>query len=257
LISDSSGYVSIDLKAPGKYVIEGRSAGQTLFYDTLAVTDLKTAAPFTYRARALSAFKGKLRLASGMRVDSGSVFIRGTRCVAKLDDSGGYDLGSLPADVGRMAVGVRFSSSPTSVQQVTLSPQSVYTCKEVPKDSAARIAAPVPHPLIGAQDMAKPAPLDTGVVNPALKSCDSLPKGSVISVVSTTPGVSTKDSSSVLVVNRENTSLLGTVNPVVVPYAECVPSLGVEKTSFDVTVLPASAGSDLYVKDVADKCLSP
>jgi hypothetical protein len=194
MVSDTAGFVTIQLKAAGKFVVEGVSSGQTVFYDTLAVPDVKHSTLFTFRTRAVKGFLGKVKLASGMRIDSGTVFIRGTGRFAKVDPAGNYDLGSLPEDIGRMAVGMRFASSPTSVREVTelrapgLDTVIRYTCKDVPKDSAARIAAQ-PQRLQTVDTTGSSQPnLDTAKVSSALKSCDSLSKGSVINVVSPASG---------------------------------------------------------------------
>jgi len=66
LVSDTGGYVRLSLKAAGKYVVEGVSQGKTLFFDTLAVPDLQRSAIYTFRARAQFAFRGKVRLTSGL-----------------------------------------------------------------------------------------------------------------------------------------------------------------------------------------------
>ncbi len=274
LLSDSSGYVAIRLRAAGKFVVEGVSAGQTVFFDTLAVPDLNLSSLFTFRTRAVKAFAGKVKLASGMRVDSGSVFIRGTARSARVDSAGNYDLGSLPEDVGRMALGLRFSSSPTSVRQVTSvakppiigipivdTGEFMYTCQDVPKDSAARIASvPVASAAMDTGTAFKAA-LDTAKVNSALKSCDTLAKGGLINVVRSTPGAGKQDSVGVplLVLSdaKPVSSAIGTYVSVavVIPYAECIPSAGRERTSFDLQLQPAGGGSDILIRDVAEKCL--
>ncbi|MDB5106039.1 MAG: hypothetical protein JWP91_3728 [Fibrobacteres bacterium] len=268
MVSDSLGYVTVPLMVPGKFVIEGVSGGQTLFFDTLAVIDIKTAAPFTFRARAQASFKGRVRLASGMRIDTGFVFIRGTSRAVKVDSAGGYNLGTLPADVGRMAVGMRFSSSPTSVQEAILthvdsaSNKSVYTCKDVPKDSTARLATIAGFDK-AVSDTAMPVTkLDTSKVNTALMACDTLSKGSVINVVGGGPGPSSmtgaKDSVPVIVLQSSmpvsTVSGTRTIAAYVVPYA-CVPYAGMESTSFQVQLLPTGTGSDILVKDVSQSCL--
>jgi hypothetical protein len=282
LVSDTNGYVALGLKAPGKYVVEGVSAGQTLFFDTLVVQDVQFATPFTFRARALSAFKGKVNLVSGMRIDSGSVFIRGTSRSVKVDAAGNYDLGLLPADAGRMAVGMRYAASPTSVQEVKetikidtakVGPAGIthtYSCKDVPKDSAARISAPQTTVPVSA-DTLKPegtANVDTIKVDTtkvkaaALQSCDSLPQGGVVNVVAdkSVPAYAQDSAGVPVLVLKDETpvaSMFGTkITPaVVVPYAACIPSAGHETTTFDLQLQPAAAGSDILVKDVAEKCL--
>ncbi|MDB5048328.1 MAG: hypothetical protein JWO30_1399 [Fibrobacteres bacterium] len=269
MVSDSKGYVTIQLKAAGKYVVEGVSAGKTVFFDTLAVPDVKNSTLFTFRTRAVRDFKGKVRLISGMRIDSGSIFIRGTGRFAKVDSAGNYDLGSLPQDIGRMAVGMRFASSPTSVREVTetqpvaINMPVTYTCKEVSKDSAARISTPKAQFAVSTDTaMPVPAKLDTSKVNLALKSCDTLSQGSVINVVTPTgtPGKIDNVGVPLLVVKDAMpvTSVYGThiESALVVPYAECIPMAGQEKTSFDVQLQPTASTSDILIQDVADRCLA-
>jgi hypothetical protein len=274
-LSDSSGYVALPLLAAGKFVVEGRLDGETVFYDTLAVPDIKLSSLFTFRTRATRLYKGKVKLASGMRIDSGWVFIRGTARVVKLDVAGAYDLGSLPEDVGRMAVGMRFASSPTSVLQATAlravqldstaNPDSLklqYTCSDVPKDSAAKLvlsATQTPKPDTGAYA----SHVDTGKVSLALKSCDTLAKGSLVNVVgsgvtTTLSGVARQDSLALLVVNdaRPVSAVNGmrVSEAVVIPYAACIPSAGLEHTTFALELLPS--GDAILVQDVAESCLA-
>ncbi len=276
LVTDTMGYVTLNLRGPGKYVVEGVSAGQTVFFDTLAAPDILVATPFTFRARAVSAFQGQVKLVSGMRIDSGLVFIRGTSRSVKVDATGHYNLGSLPSDVGRMALGMRYGASPTSVREskqatvdslkVPISMTPIYTCKDVPNDSAARITANPARAANALQpDMAGKSTVDTSKVSPALKACDTLPKGSVVNVVSKAPpggpvGMN-PDSISVPVLvlldEKAVTSLYGQkiIPAKVISYADCVTSAGKETTSFDLKLQSVGAASDLLVQDVAAKCL--
>jgi hypothetical protein len=267
--SDSSGYVALPLRAAGKFVVEGRLHGETVFYDTLAVPDIKQPSLFTFRTRAGKVYKGKVKLASGMRIDSGWVFIRGTARAVKVDAAGAYDLGTLPEDVGRMAVGMRFASSPTSVLQATVRStldSSVaipgttlqYTCSDVPKDSAAKLALSAAATSDSLSYSSKAT--DTAKVNSALKSCDTLSKGNLINVVipasTILVGPSHPDSLAVLVVNdaKEIKSATGThvSEALVIPYAACIPSAGQERTTYSVQLQPS--GGDILVQDVAESC---
>lgn len=264
LVSDTGGYVRLYLKAKGKYVVEGLAAGTTVFFDTLAVADTQSASVYTFRARTVKAYSGKIKLASGMRIDSGRVFVRGTGHSAQVDTAGNYDLGLLPSDVGRMAVGVRFASRPVSVRQAVPSgdgAKPVYTCRDVPVDSAAKLstpASPVPGTI---QDSIR---LDTGTVNPALQSCDSLVKGSVISVVSptarfndTVKADTVSDPLLVLSGQEKAITMLGTrtMEPVVVSLSQCVPEAGSEHTTYELQLQSTSVSNDILVRDVAEKCL--
>src|SRR4051812_8741343 len=62
LVTDTGGYARITLKAAGKFVVEGMQQDKTLFFDTLAVADLKQSAIYTFRARASLTFRGKVKL---------------------------------------------------------------------------------------------------------------------------------------------------------------------------------------------------
>jgi hypothetical protein len=276
-VTDSLGYASLDLAAPGKFVVEGVSNGITLFFDTLAAPILKQATPFTFRTRPPAVYRGKVTLVSGMRIDAGSVFIRGTSRTAKLDAAGNYDLGELPSDAGRMGLGVRYVSSPTSVQEskqaawgdtgkvgpVGIPPS--YTCKDVVgKESTASILArPVnasgPDSGILTKEM-----VDSTKLGRALDACDTLPRGGVINVVSQDSVVKAgqrRDSTAVpmLVLEAETSvvSFSGTklVPATVIPYAGCVPAAGLETTSYDVKVRTTALKSDILIGDVAAACL--
>jgi hypothetical protein len=277
-VTDSLGYAGLDLSAPGKFVVEGVLAGNTLFFDTLATPILNKATLFTFRIRASALFRGKVSLVSGMRIDSGSVFIRGTSRTAKLDAAGNYDLGSLPWDAGRMGLGVRYVSSPTTVQvskQVTLIdslavpttgiPADAYACTEVAAKEASAVIlaqparAPGTDPGILAKDMA-----DSTKLGRALNACDTLTRGGVVNVVSRDSSIKEwqkRDSTAVaILVLAGETSVIsfnGTkVMPAtVIPYAGCVPAAGREATSYEVTVQATAARSDILIGDVAAACL--
>jgi len=267
LVSDTGGYVRLTLNAAGKFVVEGVLQGRTLFFDTLAVPDLQRAAIYTFRARAQLAFRGKVKLASGLRIDSGRVFIRGTGRMAKVDSAGGYDLGLLPADAERMALGVRFVSSPVAVLSASPSPLSMtdtanrspYSCKQLSGDSAGKALTPA----VAGQQAEVSSKLDTGVVNPALKSCGALQEGTVINVSdgksSAGTAVSSQETSLLVLKGTDSTTYTSpkVLGPVVVPLAQCVPGAGTESTTYAVEVQQGAASGDLLVGDVSQKCLAP
>lgn len=261
LVSDAQGKVRLSLKAAGKFVVEGSAGGKILFFDTLAVADPAQEASFTFRARATSAFQGKVRLASGMRIDSGWVFIQGTGRVSKVDPQGAYDLGTLPADVARMGLGVRFRSSPVAVLRAvsasSMNDSAGYACKEVPADSAARVA--LPAATVGADSQAR---LDSSQVAPALKACGTLERGTVINVASGSPVSNAPASPGVNLLVLQGAGTTGYTSPktmdaVVVPLSQCVPGLGSETTTYSVDLRAAASGNDLVVGDVAQKCIAP
>ena len=93
LRSDSLGYALFNLARPGRYVVEGSRDGTVLFFDTLAVSDVKALSIYTFRTRPAMPVKGGVRLESGLRLVSGTVFVRGTARFARLDSAGSFDLG--------------------------------------------------------------------------------------------------------------------------------------------------------------------
>lgn len=257
LVSDTGGYVRLSLKAAGKFVVEGLAGGATLFFDTLAVADTAEPAIYTFRARPARDFRGRVTLASGMRIDSGRVFIRGTGRTALLDATGGYDLGDLPADATRMGLGVRFAASPVAVLRAQPATPDVqidstrpaYACKETNADTGLHSGS--------AESPQTTARLDTAAVIKALQSCDSLAAGSVVKVAGGFPGaaaVPSGEAVSFLVLSGSRADVSGTKQaaPVLVPLAQCVPSAGRESTSFAVE---EGAAADLIVEDVAAECL--
>lgn len=263
--TDERGYAYFNLKAAGKFVVEGISPaqGNTMFFDTLAVSDLRQKAGFTFRVRSAKAFQGKVRLASGMRIDSGRVFIRGTGVVCRVDSAGGYDLGLLPVDIERMAIGARLTSSPVAVlkampiknsQGTDTLTKSGYACTALSADSAGKVVQPARS---GTQPDAV-SRLDTAHVDSALKSCGPLQPGSVINYTGASAPVVSMDgapSVNLLVIKAADTTNYTspkTLEPVVVPLSQCVAAPGKETTVFDVDVV----GNDLAVGDVAQSCLT-
>lgn len=283
--SDSLGYARFNLARPGRYVVEARLAGAALFFDTIAVADVKSLSVYTFLRRPSVPAKGAVRLESGLRVVSGTVFVRGTGRFARLDSAGGYDLGLLPGDVERLAIGLSYravvqeariaeqkldTSKPASVNGTT----PVYTCREVSVDSAARFASrdagtgQIPPATMDSgsfvsRDTAK---LDTARLSALERSCDSLSGGTVIAVKSQVQGPvsipARTDSSTTSYIavgggvsegSISNNEKNGTAQELV-PLNGCVATPGLATTSYEVDLVPSSTGSDLFVGDVADKC---
>lgn len=294
MVSDSLGYVRFELLQPGKYVVEGRLAGATLFFDTLAVSDVKALAAYTFRARTTMAAKGTVWLASGLKVDSGSVFVRGTGRYSRLDSAGGYDLGILPVDAGELAIGLTYKASIREARIAEQKPppgpgmdtlkvmpplrdtvKPVFACREVSTDSAARFSKlqPIASDPAGASPGAfsylapDTGKLDTAKVAGVARSCDSLSGGTVIAVKSapTVTGIEIvkKDSVTTNLIAVDAVAARSanpvfqsdqTAIPLLIPLIGCVPAPGAIRTTYDVRLLPA--GSVLFVEDIAGKCLS-
>lgn len=281
-VTDSSGYARFHLIQPGRYVVEGSRGGAVLFFDTLAVGDVKTLAAYTFIARPGGLVQGRVRLASGLKVVSGSIFVRGTSRRSALDSTGGYDLGTLPLNVGLMSIGVTYRAIAVEARVAELkdtargsqvSPTAAkpaFTCREVAVDSAARLttsAGPEKsvdtfgNPTFHSADTVK---LDTAKVNAVGRSCDSLPGGTVIAVRIPAPGSETK------VVRDSTTTNLIAVDPAngyalpaagllppakLVPLNGCVANPGTVTTTYEVRLQPTASGADLHVGDIADRCL--
>ena len=284
--SDSLGYARFNLLRPGRYVVEARLAGAALFFDTIAVADVKSLSAYTFLRRPSVPAKGAVRLESGLRVASGTVFVRGTGRFARLDSAGGYDLGLLPGDVGRLAIGLSYRAV---VQEARIAEQQKpdtsvpanvngavpsYTCREASVDSAARFASrdrgtgqiQLDTLITGGFVAGDTAKLDTARLSALERSCDSLAAGTVIAVKSqvevpiSNPARPDSSTTSYITVRggaREGdiaSSRNGTT-PELVPLNGCVATPGLVTTSYEVNLIPTSTGGDLYVGDVADKCL--
>lgn len=110
--TDGDGLVQIHLDTPGVYIAEGHVVGLILFLDTLRAEPGVSPDTANFLARAPRPFQGRVRLKSGFRVDTGTVFLRGTSRYAPIRSDGSYDLGLLPPEAARMLPELRFNSSP-------------------------------------------------------------------------------------------------------------------------------------------------
>jgi hypothetical protein len=289
MVSDSSGYVTFHLLAPGKYVVEGRRDGASLLFDTLAISDAHAPSIFTCRARATSPVRGMVRLVSGLKVDSGTVFVRGTSRSASLGADGAYDLGLLPGDVGRMAIGLAYRASPREARiaeqrqpdriadTALIGPgrpdtaKPVFTCREATADSAAKFTdSRMPPSASGLNPAsADTLKLDTARLAAVGKSCDSLPGGTLVAIStlrsgeSLPVGVKAMDSAVVKYIAVDGVSAEGSgaipfqggQSTVLVPLNGCVAAPGTAVTTYAVSLVPASPGTDLLVGDVEAGCL--
>lgn len=175
LVSDSTGTVSCDLVKGGIFVLTGSINNAVVIFDTVKIANPKGAALLRFALRKTHLYQGKVKLTSGLKVDSGMVFIQGTERFAKVDSLGNYNLGTLPIDAAKMAVGLNYSASPTTEKIIAPAPMvtqlpvdttykpvvvgdtskkipsfdttkqfiasPIYTCKDAPKDSS-RVVAP-------------------------------------------------------------------------------------------------------------------
>ncbi len=270
--TDTLGYARIPLADTGKFVAEGRTATGVLFYDTLKVATLGKPSVFTLQSRPSQAYHGAVALASGLHIDSGAVFIRGTPMWVRVDRDGNYDLGRLPIDVARMGLGIRFHAHPVTVKEVTAPSQNdpvildtshAGACHDLPTDSAARIASPpAGTPGANAAQTTPPTTADSLRVKQALAACDTLASGTVVNIRIVQDSVPTmqaapavKNISVIVTADSGGTSGTGGNAPTYVPYNQCVDTSTGEKLTFTVSVVPASGGSDLVFGDLSAQCL--
>lgn len=280
-VTDASGYVRFNLIHPGRYVVEGLRGGDVILFDTLSVADVKALTAYTFIARPGGDVAGRVRLASGLKVVSGSIFIRGTSRRSDIDSAGGYDLGSLPMNAGLMSIGLTYRAiaveARVAEQKDTAKVVSVagakpdFTCREVAVDSAASLTPlsssmersrdSLGNPTFIASDTVK---LDTGRVNAVSRSCVSLEGGTVIAVRTPAPGndvTQSKDSTTtnLIAVDPANGYALPTAGLLptakLVPLNGCVANPGTVATTYEVRLQPTASGTDVHVGDIADQCL--
>lgn len=291
VVSDAKGWAGFTLRSSGTFLIEGSINGTPLFFDTLKITDNPVSQTLNFTASPLGNFAGNIKLASGMHIDSGLVFIRGTQRFVRVNVSGAYTLGSLPTTVEHMGLGIRYAASPTAVLQVvqTFIPNNsvkdstkipvvlvkadslkvVYTCNDVAKDSAVKIIQVLPVTQV--VSAGKPisagsasSPLDSTKVNAALKSCDSLAPGSIVNIKPPDPelGILASKVDSVGGVFVVTSKTLDSNYQVISyntsqHYTQCLEKPGTEKTSFNISLAPSAMGNDMVVGDIGTTCLTP
>ena len=270
LRTDASGQVRFRLAGAGIYVVEGFRNDTVLFWDSLQTDNPSVGLTPVFRMGPVKVFRGAIRLASGMRVDSGAVFVRGTGAWARLSDSGAYDLGVLPEDIASMAVGLRYSAAPVGfriaeqgkppdslVFPVTGTPKPVFACREISEDSAKRIAAVsalrATEGPAAASDTVK---LDSARVRAASRACDSLEAGTQVNVK--VPNADTlKDSVTVtyVVVSADSMPKDTFAPGNMVPQRGCLTEPGKDVISYDLAFEPGPDGG-IVVSDVSEACLN-
>jgi hypothetical protein len=131
LTTDDSGRVNFFLKKNGSYMAAGKRGDSVLFIDTL-----KTKAPVgggsgnpgglgnpTFKVERPVQATGKLRLHSGLLVDTGRVLVRGTKIESAIRDSGAYNLGWLPSKAQDMNLTVTYEGRIRQTRYVKVSAQ--------------------------------------------------------------------------------------------------------------------------------------
>jgi hypothetical protein len=130
LSTDDSGRVSFFLKKNGTFMASGKRGDSVLFIDTL-----RTKAPVsvpgspgglgnpTFLVETPVQATGKLRLTSGLMVDTGRVMLRGTKLASSINDSGDYNLGWLPSAAQKIDITVTYEGHPRETRFVKVSAQ--------------------------------------------------------------------------------------------------------------------------------------
>ena len=119
LVTDGGGFVTVLLKRAGSYMAQGSNGDTILFLDTLkpsygrkdSVGVGSNSALFQVE-NAVHA-KGRVRLLSGYRPDTGTVMLQGTKRQSPIRKGGAFDLGWIPPSAEKLTLRVVYSASPT------------------------------------------------------------------------------------------------------------------------------------------------
>jgi hypothetical protein len=130
LVTNDSGKVNFFLKKNGTYMAAGKRGDTVLFIDTLR-TRAPTGNPGSPGGLGNPSFlvetpvraSGKVRLNSGLTIDTGRVLLRGTTIMAALTDSGAYDLDWLPSAAQKAAVTIVYEGRARPIRYVKVSAQ--------------------------------------------------------------------------------------------------------------------------------------
>lgn len=131
LTTDSTGIAHFYLKKGGTYMTSGKKGDSVVFIDTLRVK--VPSAPSVnidgglgnpqFLVESPVPATGRVRMYSGLVVDSGQVLLRGTKITATLGDSGTYNLGWLPQSVQKTVVTITYRGRAREERFVKLSAQ--------------------------------------------------------------------------------------------------------------------------------------
>jgi hypothetical protein len=117
-VTDEKGFVRFTTDREGTFLVEGRRGDTVLFVDTLRSSQDN---PQVIVARTPVRLRGRIRLLSGYKTDTGLVFVRGTGLSARVKSDGTYDLGWGPADAFQLTVGLRYEASAAARAAVKVS----------------------------------------------------------------------------------------------------------------------------------------
>ena len=112
LRTDSTGHVQFNVKRAGRYMFEGQRGDSVLVLDTLTAAQGDTAPVF--QTAGVQRLRGKVRLYSGYKIDTGFVFLRGSSVTATVSGEGEYDFGYVPVSARGLALGAHYQAAPAS-----------------------------------------------------------------------------------------------------------------------------------------------
>src|SRR5690606_30309972 len=127
--TDNSGNAYFYLKKGGAYMTAGKRGDSVLFIDTLRIKDISGPMNSGSLGNPLFTIEtpvratGRVRLLSGLEIESGLVMLRGTRITSKLGDSGDYNLGWVPPSAQKTVVTVTYNGRAREQRFVKLSTQ--------------------------------------------------------------------------------------------------------------------------------------
>lgn len=129
LTTDNTGTAFFTLKKGGTYMTSGKRGDSVVFIDTLRVrtpddgtTGGGLGSP-QFLVESPVRATGRIRMLSGLEVDSGQVMLRGTRITSNVGDSGAYNLGWLPRSAQQTVVTITYSGRAREQRFVKLSAQ--------------------------------------------------------------------------------------------------------------------------------------
>lgn len=111
LHTDSDGYVRFTVKRAGSYMAQGQRGDTVLLIDTLHAGKKDTV---VFRTAGVQRLRGKVRLYSGYTIDTGFVFLRGSRISVAVSSTGDYDFGYVPLSADNLTLGAQYHAHPAS-----------------------------------------------------------------------------------------------------------------------------------------------
>ncbi len=117
--TSEQGWARLAFAATGDYRVEVLGPdGASLGFAGLAVTDTGRSDTLRLSRQPSRNLQGTLVLASGLTIDSGKVFLRGTRHAARVDASGAYDLGALAPPAESWTLELSYRARPLVIREI-------------------------------------------------------------------------------------------------------------------------------------------